>query len=61
VKKPVAPSLADRLRQWIADPMHFYRTEILLENDRPLGEQWDAWQKEDFAGIEAHPNSLIFS
>src|SRR5262249_31910541 len=37
----------------------FLATEIILENNRPLGECWDAWQEEDFRGAIEHQNSML--
>src|SRR5262245_4788072 len=51
--------VADLLSQWRADPMLFYRTQIILENGKPLGECWDDWQCEDYQGWIEHQHAML--
>src|SRR5262249_52718699 len=39
--------------------MKFYAEEIILENNRPLGTQWDDWQREDYEGWISHQHSRL--
>jgi len=57
--KNPSPSLEQRLLQWRNDPMEFYRTQVILENGKPLGDQWDDWQRDDLIGVTGHQNSLL--
>jgi hypothetical protein len=58
-RHPIQLTLPDLMARWKAEPLSFLQSEIILENDQPLGTQWDQWQETDFEGTIAHQNALI--
>ena len=56
---PRPTSFTDRILRWRTHPIEFLAEQVILENGKPLGEQWDDWQREDFEGIISHKNSML--
>ena len=52
-------SARDLLARWRADRMLFRKEAVVLEDGRLLGEAMEAWQLEDFRGLDTHRHGFL--